>query len=110
MVDKTLNKNPVRIYSETYKRLDQEKIAARVAGRDEPSFAELIWMYMKKADAVDSGEPDYPYAESNRVWHDKLETVLNSGDEETISAVTQNIKVFFDRLRPVRAARRAGGR
>lgn len=35
-------------------------------------------------------------------WHAKLTEILASGDEATINAVTQNIDVFHDRLRPVR--------
>lgn len=108
MLENKLNKTPVKIYEASYKELDQEKLRVRMSGMPEPSFAELIDKYIRRAKAM--GEPGYVYNEGNRVWHDKLETVLNSGDEETISAVTQNIKVFFDRLRPVRAARRAGGK
>ncbi len=108
MVDKKLNKTPVKIFEGSYKELAQEKLSVRVSGMPEPSFAELIDKYIRRGKAV--GEPGYVYEGNNRLWHDKLETVLNSGDEETISAVTQNIKVFFDRLRPIRAARRAGGK
>ena len=35
-------------------------------------------------------------------WHRKLTEILGSGDEATINAVTQNIDVFHDRLRPAR--------
>lgn len=45
------------------------------------------------------------YPEPHREWHRKLEAILASGDTETIDAVTQNVKVFFDRLRPATARR-----
>lgn len=35
-------------------------------------------------------------------WHRKLTEILKSGDQPTIDAVTQNIDVFHDRLRPAR--------
>lgn len=47
------------------------------------------------------------YPEDHRIWHKQLEAILTSGDSETIKAVTQNIEVFHDRLRPP-AARRKG--
>lgn len=49
----------------------------------------------------------YPYRGVNRELHDKLEAVLNSGDQKTLSAVVPNIELFFDRLKP--SARRAAG-
>lgn len=110
MTEKKLYKNPIRIYESTYRLLDQEKLAIRIAGGDEPSYAQQIETYIRLAKSVDAVEPEYSYVEANRPWHDKLEKILNSGDEATISAVTQNIEVFFDRLRPVRAARRVGGK
>ena len=100
MTEKKLYKNPIRIYESTYRLLDQEKLSIRIAGNAEPSYAEQIEAYIRLAKSVDAVEPEYSYVEANRLWHDKLEAILNSGDEATISAVTQNIMVFFDRLRP----------
>lgn len=48
------------------------------------------------------------YAPTNKEWHDKLEAILNSGDEMTINAVIPNIEVFFERLKPVRRKRASG--
>lgn len=40
------------------------------------------------------------YRPGNSVLHDKLELILNSGDEETIKAVIPNIELNFNRLKP----------
>lgn len=48
-----------------------------------------------------------PAAAEPSEWHRKLTEILNSGDKPTIDAVTQNIDVFHDRLRPSRK-RKAG--
>lgn len=112
MLEKKATKNSVKLYESTYKELDEERLQARVKGLPEPTFAELIEKCLrasKKGTPYDKAR-EWHYEAANREWHDKLETVLNSGDEDTISAVSQNIKVFFDRLRPSKAARRVGGR
>ncbi len=38
-------------------------------------------------------------------WHGKLTEILKSGDQPMIDAVTQNIDVSHDRLRPARRKR-----
>jgi hypothetical protein len=48
------------------------------------------------------------YSHENGSLHDRLETILLSGDEPTIAAVVSNIEVFFDRLKPQRGGRRSG--
>ncbi len=45
---------------------------------------------------------------ANLDLHDKLETILNSGDLPTINAVVPNIEIFFARLQPATARRVAG--
>lgn len=51
---------------------------------------------------------DYPYRAANSQLHEKLETILGSGDDIVLKAVVPNIEVFFARLKP--AARRVSGR
>lgn len=63
------------------------------------------------ADAIQfvlDGKIAYPYETDNRPLHDKLERVLNSGDEEILEAVVPNIEVFFKRLKPRRLVRKRG--
>jgi hypothetical protein len=63
-------------------------------------------LYAEALTALLEGNLPYPYAAENRDKHEKLEAVLNSGDEPTITAVVSNIEVFFDRLRPKTPARK----
>jgi hypothetical protein len=52
----------------------------------------------------------YPYAEDARELHEKLETILSSGDTKTTQAVVPNIEVFYERLRPVSKKAAASGK
>lgn len=49
-----------------------------------------------------------PYRPENRSLHDKLEAILNSGDEGVIGAVVPNIEIFFDRMKPPTTRRKTG--
>jgi DNA-binding FadR family transcriptional regulator len=62
-----------------------------------------LWM---RGDALPPPKAAPPAAHPTE-WHRKLTEILSSGDEATIHAVTQNIDVFHDRLRPSRK-RKAG--
>lgn len=64
-------------------------------------LSEAFEMWLGYLDAKALSEP----TESHR----KLTVILESGDEATISAVTQNIDVFYDRLRPARPQKRKAG-
>ena len=55
-----------------------------------------------------TADPSGPYLPQNRGLHDKLESILNSGDEGTIRAVVPNIEIFFERLKPSPSKRRSG--
>lgn len=59
---------------------------------------------------LDKAEPSmpYPYAPANRDLHDKLEAVLNSGDEVAVQAIAPAVELFFARLKPASARRRSG--
>jgi hypothetical protein len=57
---------------------------------------------------IGSVQHQNPYAEANRILHDKLERILNSGDTETLEAVIPNIELFFKRLKPSTKRRAAG--
>lgn len=54
------------------------------------------------SDAPRSSRTDQAAAPEPTEWHRKLTEILKSGDQPTIDAVTQNIDVFHDRLRPAR--------
>ncbi len=57
------------------------------------------------SDAPRSSRIDQAAAPEPSEWHRKLTDILKSGDQPTIAAVTQNIDVFHDRLRPARRRR-----
>lgn len=57
---------------------------------------------------VATQSPEVHYATPNRELHEKLETILNSGDEMTIAAVVPNIEIFYARLKPISARRKSG--
>ncbi len=42
----------------------------------------------------------------NRELHEKLEAILNSGDQGIIGAVVPNIEIFHDRMRPAQRKQR----
>jgi hypothetical protein len=46
------------------------------------------------------------YRTENRELHEKLEAILNSGDQRILDAVVPNIEVFYDRMRPAQRKRR----
>lgn len=80
----------------------------RARGR-KASQDEMVGLAMDAYVARKTGtEGHYSYSPENRELHEKLETVLNSGDQMTIRAVVPNIEIFFERLRP-RNAKRANG-
>lgn len=55
------------------------------------------------------GQQHFPYREGNRDLHEKLERVLNSGDEGIIGAIVPNVEIFFDRLKPAHRRTGTGG-
>jgi transcriptional regulator with XRE-family HTH domain len=61
-----------------------------------------------KGEPVAEHQVGYPYFRTNRTLHDKLEAILNSGDQGVIGAVVPNIEIFFDRMRPPTTRRKLG--
>lgn len=91
-------------------RLDsdfQERVRIAIAKKRLRSFQAAVeqalelWLQAPKATTSPAA------AVEPTEWHRKLTEILGSGDEATINAVTQNIDVFHDRLRPSRK-RKAG--
>jgi hypothetical protein len=115
MTDK---KGAIRISEKLRLWLSRTQLEERVLTEREPSYRELLdRLFLHVIDSVDqtlppaaqpSGEASFPYAAENRELHEKLEDILASGDEATITAVVSNIEVFRDRLRPRR--KRSSGR
>lgn len=87
------------------------RIAAAETGHQMKELVRLAWeAYASMGRAAPPPTPAVTgYNPANRELHDKLETVLNSGDEMTIRAVVPNIEIFFERLRPA-SVRRANGK
>lgn len=83
-----------------------EKIRIHLAKRRIRSMQQAVeqalelWLKGEASSAPKTTSPA-PAVEPTE-WHRKLTEILNSGDTPTIDAVTQNIDVFHDRLRPSR--------
>lgn len=89
-------------------RLDaafQERVRIAIAKRRLRSFQAAVEQALQSwldSDAPRSSRTDQAAAPEPTEWHRKLTEILKSGDQPTIDAVTQNIDVFHDRLRPAR--------
>ncbi len=82
-----------------------ETVRAR-AGSSRGAMQKFARAAILEAVATELSDIPYPYEDQNRSLHDKLETILNSGDEDTMLAVIPNIELFFKRLKPNRQGTR----
>lgn len=114
---------PVKLPPDLHEKLKRAQNTEWEETGSQPSFGDLLarsWELYSGPKAgstrqkvpvgleAKSQRETYPYSESNRILHDKLETVLNSGDDMTIRAVVPNIEIFFERLKPANARRKSG--
>lgn len=92
-------------------RLDaelQERVRIAIAKRRLRSFQSAVEQALElwlSGDVPRTSRTDQVAAPEPSEWHRKLTEILKSGDQPTIDAVTQNIDVFHDRLRPARRRR-----
>jgi hypothetical protein len=88
---------------------DFHKKLKHAATERELDIAELVMqsleVFLGGPEAPRSSRTDQAAAPEPSEWHRKLTEILASGDQPTIAAVTQNIDVFHDRLRPARRRR-----
>ena len=88
---------------------DFHKMLKRTALEREVDIGVLVMqaleVYLDDSDAPRSSRTDQVAAAEPSEWHRKLTEILGSGDQAMIAAVTQNIDVFHDRLRPARRRR-----
>lgn len=100
----------LKIWSKDHDWVEDEQKRIRNTQGKKPTQAELFQRmrnaYVPIADQAPKLSERYPYTDRNRDLHDKLEKLLNSGDERTIKAM---VDFFFDRLKPT-PKRKAGGR
>lgn len=107
-------RKPVKISPEIWEQIKDWQNAERKRTGVEPTQGQLIEQAWKafvnpEQNSADLGhDSSEAYSSSNRSLHDKLEEILNSGDEMTIAAVVPNIEIFYARLKPATARRRTG--
>lgn len=83
--------------------LQQEALnrKTKVQGLLEDAVAAYVAKPAEPGKPAIAAKPEaYPYKAENKTLHDRLEKILNSGDEATIRAVVPNIDIFFERLKP----------
>jgi hypothetical protein len=106
VADEARKKVSVKIYEATRDSLEKEKMKLPSSRR--PDYADMlepaVTRWLNRENAADRGtDLASPYEAANVPLHEKLEEVLNSGDEGVIAAVVPNIEIFHDRLRPKRS-------
>lgn len=94
-----LIKTTLRVQKSQHKKL--KALCAEREVTIEAAMGEAIAMYLRGDASPAPKTTSVPAAEPTE-WHRKLTEILTSGDKPTIDAVTQNIDVFHDRLRPSR--------
>ena len=87
-------------------KVEWEVKLARTKQDQQSALISMMREYIA-ADMLPSPPPPAPsWSPESEPLHQKLESILTSGDEKTIDAVVSNIEVFFERLRPARGAAR----
>jgi len=107
----SLIQTTIRLDSDLHKRL-RHAVADRELRSIQQAVLQALEAWLQEEQASPPAEAETPPAgalQPESEWHRKLSAILASGDEDVIRAVTQNIDVFYDRLKPARAAE-AGGR
>lgn len=114
MVEHAKKKSSVKLYEWMLEAVDAEK-SKRKVGRKEPTYAELMAELWHRAGGF-SGQPqikgvspppdpgvapkptivDNLETASANPWIVMLQTILHSGNTRAISAVQENLKLFFD--------------
>jgi hypothetical protein len=90
----------VRLDEQQFNQFDDVCHARRV--KKQQALIEAITGWIDGPGTPRSSRTDQAAAPEPSEWHRKLTEILKSGDQPTIDAVTQNIDVFHDRLRPAR--------
>lgn len=99
------DRKPVKISPEVWEQIKDWQNKERKETGVEPTQGNLIekaWKAFVSTGAPTQAQEPYTdgYAPANRAMHDKLESILNSGDEMTIAAVVPTLDIFFSRLKP----------
>lgn len=83
-------------------------VASAQTGKGMYELMREAWdVYLAGSAPIVSGE--YPYAESNRVWHDRLERILVEGSERDRIGIEQNIEWAVRSIGPARPQERKAG-
>lgn len=92
MTERRIN---IRVSPGEFKLLDDKRHAEHTTWQDIGRALFLRWL-----GAPPLHEEVRPVPKHYLTYLDKLAAILRSDDEAVIDAVTQNVDVFFDRLRP----------
>lgn len=93
----------VRLEEQEFNRFDDACHERRV--KKQQALIEAISIWLKDGDTTKRRPLVAPPAAEPSTWHAKLSEILKSGDQAMIAAVTQNIDVSHDRMRPARRKR-----
>jgi hypothetical protein len=100
---------PIRISAELHRAISQAQLDARIAGRKEPSFAALLddWTESRTTHHAQA-TPAATFRSTHIPLHEKIEEILNGGDDEFIRLITLLVGLYSRRSpnpRPASAGR-----